>query len=49
MRHRAYGRDVIFQRPNGAEEIVARADHPDWAYRIAQALNETDPLPNLEA
>ncbi|AZV00871.1 hypothetical protein KIY87_gp24 [Mycobacterium phage Malec] len=45
MRHRAQGRHVIFTPHNGAQTIVATTGHPDWAERIAQALNDTDPFP----
>ena len=44
-RHFADGRKVLFIASQvGRTEVVATAVHSDWALRIAEALNKTDPL-----
>jgi hypothetical protein len=43
-RHFADGRKVLFIASQvGRTEVVATAVHSDWALRIAEALNKTDP------
>jgi hypothetical protein len=45
-RHFADGRKVLFiaSQVERTEKVVATAVHSDWALRIAEALNKTDPL-----
>lgn len=44
-RHFADGRRVLFiSSVIDRTQIVATAIHPDWALRIAEALNDTDPF-----
>lgn len=47
MRFQAINKQVLFKssHPDGPHREVAITGHPDWARRIADALNATDKWP----